>query len=451
MTQIRTFSYGLALAWSDCEWERVPLLTRARLTLGTRPRWLPALCTRMLAHFSRNPGDAGVLSRFIELDWKLHGWLTAARLPRIQKWRFPAPQMVPVDGPPASFRVPWIETEAALAAWLGVTPAQLDWYADTQRRNAARCAPKLRHYTYRWVKKRSQGYRLLETPKRQLKALQRMIAQNLLSRVPPSAAAHGFVRARSVLSFVEPHVGQRVVLRLDLEDFFSEIVQARVRAVFARVGYPSAVAHKLAGVCCAPAPGDVLREQPRLDGDPQARFQQAARLGKAHLPQGAPSSPALSNLVAFRLDRRLAGLARAAGADFTRYADDLAFSGGRSFERGLSTFIARVAAIASEEGFRVRYRKTRVMRSGDRQMLAGLVINRRINVSRSEYAVLRALLHNAARFGPDSQNRAKHPDFRAHLLGRIAWIAQTHATRGERLRQLFARIDWSGSVSATDT
>jgi hypothetical protein len=84
-------------------------------------------------------------------------------------------------------------------------------------------------------------------------------------------------------------------------------------------------------------------------------------------------------------------------------------------------------------------------------MLAGLVINRRINVSRSEYAVLRALLHNAARFGPDSQNRAKHPDFRAHLLGRIAWIAQTHATRGERLRQLFARIDWSGSVSATDT
>ena len=111
----------------------------------------------------------------------------------------------------------------------------------------------------------------------------------------------------------------------------------------------------------------------------------------------------------------------------------------------MSAFIVRVAAIAIEEGFRVRYRKTRVMRSGQRQSLTGLVLNERANVSRRAFDDLRALLHNAARFGPASQNRAGHPDFRAHLSGRIAWIASTHPVRGARLARLFEQIDWSSA------
>jgi hypothetical protein len=163
----------------------------------------------------------------------------------------------------------------------------------------------------------------------------------------------------------------------------------------------------------------------------------------AHLPQGAPTSPALSNLVAFKLDRRLRGLARACGIAYSRYADDLAFSGDRAFERRLDDFVPRVAAIAMDEGFRVRFRKTRVMRSGTQQKLAGLVINQRVNAPRSEVDVLRALLHNAAKHGPASQNRVGHPDFQAHLEGRIAWIAASHERQGERLRRMLAAIDWT--------
>lgn len=121
----------------------------------------------------------------------------------------------------------------------------------------------------------------------------------------------------------------------------------------------------------------------------------------------------------------MSGLAAAAGARYSRYADDLAFSGDRGFERGLPRFIPAAAAIALDEGFRVRFRKLRVMRAARQQRLAGLVLNVRPNVPRRAYDALRATLHNAARLGAVTQNRDGHEDFRAHLLGRIAWVAHS--------------------------
>ena len=438
--KLRAFSQGLAFAMLDGPWEAAALRARCTQALAAEPSWLAALIERVLAAFDEAPEDALALGQFIERDGPLRRKLPiSAGLPRIQKWFFPAPRMRNVAGAPASFRVPWIES--ALAAFLGITAAELEWFADVHRFNAARSEPRLRHYHYRWVKKRGPGYRLLETPKPKLKAIQRTICQQVLARMPPSAAAHGFVCERSVLSFVAPHVGQRVVLRLDLENFFCSIRLARVRAMFLRVGYPHDVAQLLASVCAAPTPNEVLATQPYHE----ERFAFSALLRCGHLPQGAPTSPAISNLAAYKLDRRLAGLATACGARYTRYADDLAFSGDRGFERSLSAFMARVGAIVIEEGFRVRYRKTRVMRSGQRQQLAGLVLNERINVSRRAFDDLRATLHNAARFGPASQNRTQHAEFRAHLAGRIAWVAATHPARGARLTRLFEQIDWTGS------
>jgi len=293
------------------------------------------------------------------------------------------------------------------------------------------------------VQKRSGGYRLLETPKSRVKRIQRWVLGSILSAVPPEPSAHGFVAERSLLSFVGPHVGMELVVRLDLEDFFATIAVARVRALFVRLGYPHAVARLLAGLCCVATPEHVLRANP--DPDPAERYRAAQRLRIPHLPQGAPTSPALSNLIAWRLDRRLSGLARALELRYSRYADDLAFSGNRSLERGLRRFVARTGAIVEEEGFRIRFRKLRVMRAGGRQRLVGLVVNARPNVSRRDYDALRATLHNAARLGAASQNRAGHRDFRAHLEGRIAWIAHTNPARGARLRALFERIAWPDS------
>jgi hypothetical protein len=163
---------------------------------------------------------------------------------------------------------------------------------------------------------------------------------------------------------------------------------------------------------------------------------------RPHLPQGAPTSPSLANLCCYRLDCRLAGLAQSAGAVYTRYADDLAFSGGTSFDRSLERFATHVAIILREEGFTVHHRKTRIMRQSVRQHLAGLVTNRRLNPRRKDFDVLKAILTNCVRHGPASQNREGHPHFREQLAGRVAFIACIHPEKGNRLQAIFEKIDW---------
>src|SRR5262249_34379263 len=147
----------------------------------------------------------------------------------------------------------------------------------------------------------------------------------------------------------------------------------------------------------------------------------------SHLPQGAPTSPALANLCAFRLDCRLAALTEAVEGRYTRYADDLAFSGDRKLETCARRFQVAVCRIALEEGFEVYTRKTRFMRQGVRQQLCGIVLNAHPNIQRQEFDQLKAILHNCIRYGPTSQNRAGRADLQAHLAGRIAYVAMLNA------------------------
>ena len=406
--------------------------------LGARPRWLRPLCARVIHAFTTRPSELAPLLDFVANDERLSENLADRReVTRVRHWFVQSDQMVNVQGPPARFGVPPIATVGDLAKHVGVSIEHLPWFADTRRMNASRSDLSLRHYQYRWVRKPSGGMRLLESPKPRLKAIQRRLLHDLLSRCPPHDAAHGFVPGRSVLSYANLHVAQSVVLRLDLEDFFLSIRAARIRAIFRRLGYPEPVARMLTGLCCTPTPEDVIaKARNALD------FQSIMRMRNAHLAQGAPTSPALSNLACLRLDRRLRGLAEAAGARYSRYADDLAFSGGGAFQRGLDHFIVHASAIALEEGFRVRHRKTRVMREGGRQWLSGVVVNDRLNIRRDEYDRLRALLHNAVRHGPDSQNNDGQADFKAHLRGKLAWIAATNRTRAAKLERVFEQITW---------
>jgi hypothetical protein len=199
------------------------------------------------------------------------------------------------------------------------------------------------------------------------------------------------------------------------------------------MGYPEPVADLLGGICTNAAPRDLFSGYP-----PGAR----ASYSRPHLPQGAPASPALANLCSYRVDCRLSGLAESAGAIYTRYADDLAFSGGEEFERRVERFSTHVAAILLEEGFNLNHRKTRIMRQGVRQHLAGVVVNKRMNVKRTDFDLLKATLTNCARLGPDSQNRGDHPSFRAHLEGRVGFVESINPARGKRLRAILERIQW---------
>jgi hypothetical protein len=354
-------------------------------------------------------------------------------------WETPA--MTPAPGAPSTWQLPPLATLADLAEWLKLTPGELDWFADCHGRQGQLPPGPLRHYTYQWLPKRSGKGRLLEMPKQRLKAIQRRLLRDILDRIPPHEAVHSYRRGRSVASYTAPHAGRALVLRLDLRDFFPSIRAARVHALFHTAGYPLAVARALTGLCTNVVPDTVWQQEPRPAGTPAA-WEGRQRFGRPHLPQGAPTSPALANLCAYRLDCRLAALARAVGAGYTRYADDLAFSGDDRLERGARRFQVAVCRIALVEGFEVHTRKTRFMRQGVRQQLAGVVLNVRPNVRRNEYDCLKAILTNCLRHGPASQNRAGVPDFRAHLAGRIAYVGMLNAARGQRLHALFERIQW---------
>jgi RNA-directed DNA polymerase len=242
-------------------------------------------------------------------------------------------------------------------------------------------------------------------------------------------------------------VGQRVVLRMDLQDFFVSFPGARIQSFFRTAGYSEQVADLLGGLATNAVPRSVWRSllttaQPDVRPDQEQLWQIKAMYARPHLPQGAPTSPALANLCGYRMDCRLHGLAQHAGAVYTRYADDLAFSGGEIFARGITRFSTYVAEILNEEGFAVNHRKTRIMRASVRQHLAGMVTNQRLNVPRMEFDLLKATLTNCVRHTPAAQNREGHPHFREHLAGRISFLESVHPERGRRLRALFDEIQW---------
>src|SRR5262249_31369206 len=150
-------------------------------------------------------------------------------------------------------------------------------------------------------------------------------------------------------------------------------------------GYSPDVAFALTGLVTTRTPEDVLY------GSALAPAAEDA-LRRRHLPQGAPTSPALANLAAFGLDVRVSGAAKKSGASYTRYADDLAFSGGVAFAKQAERFRILVCRIAAEEGFTVHWEKNRWMRSGRRQRLAGLVVNARPKPARADFDPLKAIL-----------------------------------------------------------
>ncbi|OYW14482.1 MAG: reverse transcriptase, partial [Planctomycetales bacterium 12-60-4] len=131
-----------------------------------------------------------------------------------------------------------------------------------------------------------------------------------------------------------------------------------------------------------------------------------------------------------------------AGVTYSRYADDLLFSGNDAFGRTVKSFEVQVGAIALDEGFEVNFRKTRIMRRSTRQLAAGIVMNQRTNVRRDAYDQLKATLYNCATGSPAEQNRQSHANFRMHLLGKINWVKQLNPARGAKLAKIFAEIEW---------
>jgi hypothetical protein len=328
-----------------------------------------------------------------------------------------------------------LHDHAALTRLLDLDQGELAWFADVH--SQARLLPqRLQHY--RWtVHRRPGGVRLVAAPKPRLKEIQRRLLRHVLQPIALHQAAHGGVRERSVRTMVAPHAGARVLLCADLESFFTSIPGGRIWNLLRIAGLPESVAYTLTGLMTTVAPDSVIAANAEhLDRVSRAR------LRVPHLPTGAPTSPGLANLLCYSLDRRLAGLADRFDAGYTRYVDDLAFSGGAELAARSRRFLQLVAKIAHAEGFALTERKSRVMSASTRQALLGTVINDRPTLERTERDALRAILHNCATQGWRTQTRGR-TNFADHLRGRIAWAAGIDPKLGTQLGAAYDRIDWS--------
>jgi RNA-directed DNA polymerase len=421
-----------------------PIANRLSRMLGRNWRWIKALARRYVETFGTQVRPKrSAAAAFLRADEGLRSAETKHRDSLlISEWLTEPAAMHPAHAA-RTWPIPKIETAGDLAAWLNLSVGELEWFADRKRLNARAGDGDgpISHYHYRVLAKVGGNIRLIEAPKKRIKELQRVILTELLEKIPVHAAAHGFLKGHSIKTFATPHVGRCVVLRMDLRDFFPSISEPRVQALFRTAGYPESVANLLGGICTNAAPRRLWK---KLGNGlaPSAIAEARALYAWPHLPQGAPTSPALANLCAYRVDCRLSGLAEAAGAVYTRYADDLAFSGDEEFGACVARFAIHAAAILMEEGFTVHYRKTRIMRRGVRQYLAGQVTNDRINVVRADFDRLKAILTNCVRYGSESQNREGHASFQLHLQGRVGFVGMVNPARGLRLRRIFERIQW---------
>jgi hypothetical protein len=315
------------------------------------------------------------------------------------------------------YGLPVWKTEEDVAEALGLSLGQLRFYA------CHRQAERFLNYVAFTMPKRSGGERLIMAPRRRLKEVLRRLVDLLVHRLPVSEHSHGFRRGSSVRTAAEPHVGKRVVLHLDLKDFFHTVTFARVRGLLVALGYGYRVATTLA-VLMTEAP----RERVEVDG-----VIYHVPVGHRRCVQGAPTSPGICNTMALRMDRRLAGLARKLGFDYSRYVDDLVFSGNDAEAVNGLRFLA--GRIIGEEGFEVNQDKTRILRTGGCQRVTGVVVNRVLGLSRQERRRLRAMIHRL------KQDRAagKPEDGRGpYLVGKLAYLAMLNLEQADRLRRLLS-------------
>jgi RNA-directed DNA polymerase len=288
-------------------------------------------------------------------------------------------------------------------------------------------------YRFSVTRKANGRARLFEIPPPLLCVLQRRLLHRVLDRVRVHECAHGFVRGRSVRSHAAAHVGRAMVIRMDLKDFFPSTNGARVFLLFRGLGYNVDVASLLTRLCVTQLSWQQLQKVLR------GRSYDALRalnetFGVNHLPQGAPSSPALANLCAFTLDQRLLAFAETFDATYTRYADDLVFSGDAKFAERYRSFVATARTIIADEGWHINAEKFRAMRNSARQSFTGVVVNERPNIARLDYDTLKARVHRFV-VALASISREQGIPQRQQLLGQIAWLAQFNAPRANKLRE----------------
>ncbi len=318
----------------------------------------------------------------------------------------------------AAQSLPLIGNAAELAGAMGITVNELRFLC------YQRDVSTISHYQRFSIPKKSGGERIISAPMPRLKRAQYWLLENILDKVPVTASAQGFVKQRNIVTNAAPHVAKAVVVNLDLENFFPSIGYPRVKGIYRQLGYSEEVA-----TLCALLSTEPETAAYELDG--QRYF---VKTGAAALPQGAPTSPALSNLLCRRLDKRMRGAAAKLGFDYTRYADDLTFSAASTDNLGVKKLLWRVRKIIESEGLKIHPRKTHVMRRHQRQEVTGVVVNQKPSVCREELRKFRALLFQIDKDGPEGK-RWREGSLFDSIEGFANFVAMVNPDKGKPLQQ----------------
>lgn len=322
------------------------------------------------------------------------------------------------------FGLPVLADGVALANAMGITIGKLRYLSFNRK------VGHHTHYQRFQIPKKSGGTRVISAPMPQLKAAQHWILENILYKIKNNESAHGFVPGKSIVTNATPHIGQDIVINLDLRDFFPSIAYKRVKGLFCKLGYAEQVATILALICTEPEIDELL-----LDG----RKYYVAKTAR-HLPQGAPTSPAITNLICYKLDRRFVGLAAKYGYAYTRYADDMTFSAKGAATDKAGQLLRAVKMFVKEEGFTIHPDKLKVMRRGDKREVTGIVVNEKLSLDRTTLRKFRALLHQVGQTGLSNKTWGKGKNIISSMEGYANFVYMVKPELGTKLKATLAGL-----------
>lgn len=318
----------------------------------------------------------------------------------------------------AALGLPALATVADIAKAIGITESEVAWLA------YHRVAAGIDHYNRFTIPKKKGGVRVISSPKKRLRVAQGWLLLSVLDKLPVHDAAMAFRLGRSVVDNAARHQGKAVVVKVDLKDFFPSISWRRVKGLLESFGYNEGVATVMALIAT---------ETPRvavvLDG-----VRKFAAVGDRALPQGACTSPVVTNLLCRKLDSRLTGAAGTLGFTYTRYADDLVFSHDDP-DAPVGMMLGMIRKIVEDEGYIVNEEKTQVLRAAQRQTVTGLVVNgaeEGPRVSRRDLRRFRAFLHHCETKGFEAMTSQIGKDARAYGKGYLAFIRMSQPETADR-------------------
>ncbi len=320
--------------------------------------------------------------------------------------------------------LPVLHNAADLASAMGIPVGELRFLSFSRKHS------KISHYKRFQMPKKTGGYRLISAPMPKLKKAQHWILEYILNNVSVHDNAHGCIIGKSIKTNAIPHVGKAVVINQDFQNFFPSVTYNRIKGVFLSLGYSHQVATILSLLCSEPKIVDIS-----LLGEDYY-----AQRGERFLPQGSPCSPAITNILCRKLDFRLSGLAKKYGFDYTRYVDDITFSGNKNSLPKITSLLKYSRKVVTSENFKLHPEKLRVMKRNAKQEVTGVVVNEKANISKSSLKRFRALLFQIEKDGLEGKSWNNGGNVLAQIDGYANFIFQIDAKKGAVYKQQVATI-----------